>query len=633
MSPMRSGDRRESCKHHNSATPLRRIHRLPSFDPHPTQPYRRVASRLALFWAGFVAIHKETGVDRQTPRCVTMVIVSVHMDRRGGYKEVPIYRPAPRRTLNPDERQRLEAEHRRLNAAAEKQAGIARHLREVQMVPPGDLHRKQQAVRLELAQRREKKIRFAACESAGIARRYGAETALLKLYGDAVHNIANSAVQRVHLSHEAQPLTSERVHALFHRTPPDAAAPRVLSRPSPKRLQGDTEASDYFMPHFGAPPMQQGLHATLALQRASSAGRVRPGTSRNVEHPYQRGSGRPSSRPSSAPVVSSSGALEMKATQTWQELIFQRGRKAKEEYNKAFLGKTRPSSAASERTSEAAAALAAREAAIAARAQELKEKMAALKAAKDAGDITVPEYAQAISKLRQEHQAAEQAAEAARTLEETTQEYFAREQELAKRLSKGGSPPSAAELAHARDVALCVRLEAKLGRPPTEAEMAAGRSSTEHPRARRALYLDEEPPPAEARPAATEATRSPPSRPASRSDETRQQTYAEMMLEDQRRAEAMVKAEELRIRNEKRKTLDIIEFLARKSAERVAAALVEKRAHESAAEAALKLKEQQVARRAVADEAARIVGMAVMKALERAAGPWPQREAPRRPYA
>ena len=68
-----------------------------------------------------------------------MVIVSVHMDRRGGYKEVPIYRPAPRRTLNPDERQRLEAEHRRLNAAAEKQAGIARHLREVQMVPPGDL--------------------------------------------------------------------------------------------------------------------------------------------------------------------------------------------------------------------------------------------------------------------------------------------------------------------------------------------------------------------------------------------------------------------------------------------------------------------------------------------------------------
>ena len=39
------------------------------------------------------------------------------------------------------------------------------------------------------------------------------------------------------------------------------------------------------------------------------------------------------------------------------------------------------------------------------------------------------------------------------------------------------------------------------------------------------------------------------------------------------------------------------------------------------------------ARRVVADEAARIVGMAVMKALERAAGPWPQREAPRRPYA
>jgi hypothetical protein len=308
-----------------------------------------------------------------------MVIVTVHLDRRGGYKEVPVYRPAPRRTLSPDERQRLEAEHRRLNAAAEKQAGIARHLREVQMVPPADLHRKQQAVRLELAQRREKKIRFAARESAGISRRYGTETALLKLYGDAVHNIANSAVQRVHVSHEAQPLTSERVHALFHRTPPDAAAPRVLSRPSPKRLQGDTEASDYFMPHFGAPPMQPGLHATLALQRASSAGRVRPGTSRNVEHPYQRGSGRPSSRPSSAPVVSSSGALEMKPTQSWQELIFQRGRKAKEEYNKAFIGKTRPSSAASERTSEAAAALAAREAAIAARAQELKEKMAALK--------------------------------------------------------------------------------------------------------------------------------------------------------------------------------------------------------------------------------------------------------------
>jgi ABC-type transporter Mla subunit MlaD len=137
----------------------------------------------------------------------------------------------------------------------------------------------------------------------------------------------------------------------------------------------------------------------------------------------------------------------MKPTQSWQELIFQRGRKAKEEYNKAFIGKTRPSSAASDRTSEAAAALAAREAAIAARAQELKEKMAALKAAKDAGDISVAEYAQAISKLRQEHQAAEQAAEAARKLEETTQEYLAREQELAKRLSKGGSPPSAAELA------------------------------------------------------------------------------------------------------------------------------------------------------------------------------------------
>jgi hypothetical protein len=106
-----------------------------------------------------------------------------------------------------------------------------------------------------------------------------------------------------------------------------------------------------------------------------------------------------------------------------------------------------------------------------------------------------------------------------------------------------------------------------------------------------------------------------------------------MMLEDQRRAEAMVKAEKLRIRNEKRKTLDIIELLARKSAERVAAALVEKRAQESAAEAALKMKEQQAARRVVADEAARIVGMAVMKALERAAGPWPQCAAPRRPYA
>jgi hypothetical protein len=35
----------------------------------------------------------------------------------------------------------------------------------------------------------------------------------------------------------------------------------------------------------------------------------------------------------------------------------------------------------------------------------------------------------------------------------------------------------------------------------------------------------------------------------------------------------------------------------------------------------------------VADEAARIVGMAVMKAVERAAGPWPQCVAPRRPYA
>jgi hypothetical protein len=58
----------------------------------------------------------------------------------------------------------------------------------------------------------------------------------------------------------------------------------------------------------------------------------------------------------------------------------------------------------------------------AARAQELKEKMDALKEAKDAGDITIVEYAQAISKLRHEHQAAEQAAAAARK-REVLQEY------------------------------------------------------------------------------------------------------------------------------------------------------------------------------------------------------------------
>jgi hypothetical protein len=40
-------------------------------------------------------------------------------------------------------------------------------------------------------------------------------------------------------------------------------------------------------------------------------------------------------------------------------------------------------------------------------------EMAALKAAKDAGDITVVEYAEAIAKLRQEQQVAEQAAAAA----------------------------------------------------------------------------------------------------------------------------------------------------------------------------------------------------------------------------
>jgi hypothetical protein len=53
----------------------------------------------------------------------------------------------------------------------------------------------------------------------------------------------------------------------------------------------------------------------------------------------------------------------------------------------------------------------------AAQAKESKEKMdaemAALKAAKDAGDITVVEYAEAIAKLRQEQQVAEQAAAAA----------------------------------------------------------------------------------------------------------------------------------------------------------------------------------------------------------------------------
>ena len=58
----------------------------------------------------------------------------------------------------------------------------------------------------------------------------------------------------------------------------------------------------------------------------------------------------------------------------------------------------------------------------AARAQELKEKMDALKEAKDAGDITIVEYAQAISKLRHEHQAAEQAAAAARK-RDVLQEY------------------------------------------------------------------------------------------------------------------------------------------------------------------------------------------------------------------
>eukprot|EP00900_Chrysochromulina_parva_P002026 jgi/Chrpa1/11824/Chrysochromulina_OHIO_Genome00021105-RA len=48
--------------------------------------------------------------------------------------------------------------------------------------------------------------------------------------------------------------------------------------------------------------------------------------------------------------------------------------------------------------------------------------MDALKEAKDAGDITIIEYAQAISKLRHEHQAAEQAAAAARK-REVLQEY------------------------------------------------------------------------------------------------------------------------------------------------------------------------------------------------------------------
>ena len=60
----------------------------------------------------------------------------------------------------------------------------------------------------------------------------------------------------------------------------------------------------------------------------------------------------------------------------------------------------------------------------AARAQDLKEKMDALKEAKDAGDITIVEYAQAISKLRHEHQAAEQAAAAARK-RDVVQEYEA----------------------------------------------------------------------------------------------------------------------------------------------------------------------------------------------------------------
>ena len=53
-----------------------------------------------------------------------------------------------------------------------------------------------------------------------------------------------------------------------------------------------------------------------------------------------------------------------------------------------------------------------------ARAKELKEKIDALEAAKDANDITFVEYFQATSKLRQEHEAAEQAVAAAQELEQ-----------------------------------------------------------------------------------------------------------------------------------------------------------------------------------------------------------------------
>lgn len=217
-----------------------------------------------------------------------MVVVSVFSDASGNLVESSLVM-LPHRFMSAMQRQKLQGELRRMNAAAEKHAAIANALRNVQLAKDQQVPiRKARQLSSERFRRKDKQIAATANEIERSQKAWDAETAMLRVYSEAVHKLANASVQRIH---GQQPLTAEDERACLDRTPADVAAPRLLTYPAP------LHSSLNYLPHVEPAHMQPGLRATLASQRTSSAGRTRTASTLASQRASSAGLMRIGSRP------------------------------------------------------------------------------------------------------------------------------------------------------------------------------------------------------------------------------------------------------------------------------------------------------------------------------------------------